>query len=508
MAFFRSERGIGRGEVAESQLEVPIFVAFMVLCCIGLVLQHFIIGNQSLTVALSFSMLVFGGTVLRVEVGLFVLLVAMLLSPEIELSPGSGGDRNVNIRYDDILIIVIFLGVMIKLTFEGRLALWQPSPINAGIVAYYSVCIFSSMLALERSLPAWDRRAAFFVLLKMLEFYLIFFMVAHSVRRSRDLRTPMFLFFSVMLIVSTYGIYSIGSTPRVSAPFEKGGTEPNTLGGYLVVCQCLALGLLIQAPQLRQKLLFLGICIMGFLPMLFTLSRASYGGLIAGIIVIATVSRQYLILALLTVTLALSSAIMPEVVIERVSKTVQEEGGQQVTIAGQELGSVDKSTYERIQVWRKVGYILSLGTEFFLFGGGVTWESVLDSQYARVLLETGFVGLFAFVFLQWRLLKTTREAYRWTEDWMGRGIALGMFGATLALIVHSIGTISFLIVRIMEPYWFLIALTVTVRNEAIARHTARFLAQKQTKALEKARAVPSDQATPPVPEGAVASTAH
>jgi len=197
---------------------------------------------------------------------------------------------------------------------------------------------------------------------------------------------------------------------------------------------------------------------------------------------------------------------MPEVVIERVMKTVQEEGGQQVTIAGRDLGVVDKSTYERVHVWRKVAFLLSLGTEFFLFGGGISWESVLDSQYARVLLETGVVGLFAFLFLQWRLLRTTREAYRWTEDWMARGIALGMFGATLALVVHSIGTISFLIVRIMEPYWFLIALTVSIRNEAISRHTARFLAKKQAAALEKAKA-PSAPEVPAV-EGAVASTAH
>ena len=314
-------------------------------------------------------------------------------------------------------------------------------------------------------------------------------MVAHSVRRSKDLRTPITLFFLVMLVVSSYGIYSIGTTPRVSAPFEKGGTEPNTLGGYLVVCLCVALGLFIQAPKFRQKLLFLSICGAGFFPLLYTLSRASYGGLIAGITVIALLSRQYTILAALAATLALSSAIMPEVVLERVAKTVQEEGGQQVVIGGQELGTVDKSTYERVHVWRKVAFILSLGAPYFLFGGGVSWESVLDSQYARVLLETGVVGFIAFLFLQWRLLKTTREAYRWTEDWMARGIALGMFGATLALIVHSAGTISFLIVRIMEPYWFLIALTVSIRNEAIARHTSRYLARKQADAVEKGRLI-------------------
>ena len=236
MAFFRSERGIGRGEVAESQLEVPMFAACMLFCSTGLVLQHLFLGNQSLTIALAISLLVFGGTVLRVEVGLFVLLVAMLWSPEIELAGAATGERSVNIRYDDLLIIIIFVGVMVKLTFEGRLTLWQPSPINAGIVAYYSVCIISTLLAYERSLPAWDKRTAFFVMLKMLEFYLIFFMVAHSVRRAKDLRAPIVLFFAVMLTVSVYGIYSIGTTPRVSAPlrtWRHGAQHARRLPGYL-----------------------------------------------------------------------------------------------------------------------------------------------------------------------------------------------------------------------------------------------------------------------------------
>ncbi len=490
MSFFRSERGIGRGEVAESQLEVPIFAVFMLVCSMILVAQHLLLENDSLTAALSISMVVFGGTVVRVEFGLFVLLIAMLLSPEIELRAGVNGDRSLNIRYDDILIIVIFLGVMVKLVFEGRLMLWQPSPINAGIVAYYAVCIFATLLAYERSLPAWDKRTAFFVMLKMLEFYLIFFMVAHSVRTSKDIRTPLALFFVVMLIVSAYGIYSIGTTPRVSAPFEKGGTEPNTLGGYLVICLCVALGLCLQARRYRIKLIYLAIVVLGTIPLLYTLSRASYIAIIVGFTVIGVMSRKYLVLVALAAILLSSTLIMPTEVIERVAFTVQEEGGRDLTVGGRELGvKVDKSTYERVHVWRKVGFILSLGPQFFLFGGGVSWESVLDSQYARVLLETGTVGLLAFVFLLYQLLRTTRQAYRWTDDWMGRGIALGMFGATAALVVHSFGTISFLIVRIMEPYWFLIALTVTIRNEAIFRHLQRHRAQqriRQPKIVEPA----------------------
>jgi len=239
-----------------------------------------------------------------------------------------------------------------------------------------------------------------------------------------------------------------------------------------------------QTPELAREggkvMTILAFGFLGLVPLLYTLSRASYGALIVGFTVISLTSRKYAILAVLAVVLGTSSLFMPEAVIDRVALTVQEEGGRDLAVFGKDLGvKVDKSTYERVHVWRKVWFILSLGAPFFFFGGGVSWESVLDSQYARVLLETGTVGMAAFLFLQWRILKTTRQAYLWTEDWLARGIALGMFGATLALIAHSVGTISFLIVRIMEPYWFLIALTVSIRNEAIFRHTQRVLATKR-----------------------------
>lgn len=481
MALFRSERGIGRGEIAESRLEFPIFAMLMLLCCVGLLVVHFYLGNQSVTLALAISLLVFGATVVRVEFGVCVLVVAMLLSPEIDAGNELSGERNLNLRYDDVLILVIFLGVMVKLAFEGQLRLWQPSPVNAGIVAYFSVCIISTLLALERNLGAWDRRTAFFTMLKMLEYYMIFFLVGHAVRNLKSVRRQMALFFVVALIVSVYGIYTIGTTPRVGAPLEQGGTEPNTLGGYLTLVICLAVGLLTQARQFQWKLIMLGISGIAFIPFLYTLSRASYIALLVGLVVLGVVSRKFIILAVLGAVLASSTFIMPEKVIERVSHTFQKDTGESITLAGRETGvKVDKSTHERFLVWRKVRFILTLSLPFALLGAGVSWESVLDSQYARVFLETGLLGAFAFAFLLYRLLRTSREAYRWTGDWVGRGIGIGMFAATLALIAHAVGTISFLIVRIMEPYWFLVAITVIVRNQAIETHRMRAIAQRHT----------------------------
>jgi len=279
---------------------------------------------------------------------------------------------------------------------------------------------------------------------------------------------------------------------RVSAPFEaRGGTEPNSFGGYLTLVISVAIGLFIHAPTSKKKLMFFSIAVMAFIPFLYTLSRASYIALLAAILVLGILGRKLLILGLVAAILLGSPILMPEEIKDRVNYTFQRGAGEPLIMAGQDTGlKIDKSTHERIYVWRKVSFILHVAP---WFGGGISWETVLDSQYARVILETGLIGLAAFLFMQFRLLRTTREARRWSRDWLCRGLGLGMSGATIGLIVHSLGTISFLIVRIMEPFWFLMALTAVARSLAIDGHERSMRAARLARENQRADAQASTE---------------
>ena len=496
---FRSDRGIGRGEMAESRLDFPLFAGLMVVCAAGLVVFNAIIPNSTLTIALALSMLVFGVTVVRVDYGVYILVVAMLLSPEINVDTiGRGNDRGVNIRYDDILIIVIFLGVCLKVAFDNRQRYWQKSAINLPILLYYGILTLSFMLAYQRSVPAWDKKVAVFVMLKMAEFYMVFFLVGNAIQDRFQIRRQLGLFFVVGIVVSLYGIFSIGTMDRVSAPLEHGGTEPNTLGGYLMILMCVAGGLYIYAPRRRQRLAMMILFALAFIPFLYTLSRASYISLLVALVTLGIAGRKFRLLVFVGVVLALSPLLMPEDVMQRVNYTFQEGSGKEVSIAGTEnTFEVDTSTYERIYVWKKVRYNMLVWP---YFGGGPAWNTVLDSQYARVLIETGLFGFAAFVLLLVQLLRTARQAHRWSRDWVGRGLALGMFATTVGLIVHSLGTISFLIVRIMEPYWFLMAMTVIVRAEALREHAERVRTYNMQRAKEAEVLVAATAQSPAISE--------
>lgn len=493
---FPSERGIGRGEVAESRIEAPLLALFALLCAVGLFVFHLVVQVDAYTLAVALSMVVFGVTLVRVEFGLYVLITAMLLSPEITAGAvGTHAERSVNLRYDDVLIPVIFLGVLTRLAFEGSTRFWRENPVNVGILAYYSVCVISSIRAIYFSYPAWDKPVAAFELLKMLEFYMVFFIFWMSVRTRDEVRRQLTVFFAVSVVVCLYGVASISTLPRVSAPFEAGGTEPNTFGGYLMLIICAAVGLWATAPSRRLRWMFAGIALLAFVPFVMTLSRASYGSLFVALTTLGLFGRKALVLAAVAVVLVASPFIMPDDVKSRVSSTFERGSGVPIDIRGMdEPVHVDKSTYERIYIWQKVRFNLSVWP---LLGGGVSWETVLDSQYARVLIETGLIGMAAFIFLVTQLFRTSRHTYRWSRDWMFRGLALGTMASVVGLVIHGFGTISFLIVRIMEPFWFMMAICVIGRHLALEDYHRRLREYHAARLREREEAIAAVEGSPP-----------
>jgi hypothetical protein len=484
--FYRSEQGIGRAEVAEGEVDAPLFILFALFGALLVLVVHFKFHSIPYTIAASGSLLIFCVTLLRVEWGIYALVISMLLSPEISAgSVGVAAQRTMSIRYGDFLIIVIFLGVLLKMAFQGRRMFWLPNPVNSGIILYYGVCIISTLLALRANVPAWDMRTAALVMVKMLQFYIIFWTVTNAIDSIASIRRQLTLFFAVSIIVAVYCITTIGGGPynRISAPFELGGSEPNTLGGYLTIVILAAAALFLRAPNVRARFALAAVAALAFIPFLYTLSRASYLALIFGFLTLGLIGRRFWMIAAVACVLLFSNQLMPNDVRERVNYTFQETYGVPVQIFGLETGlKVDKSTYERIYVWSKVQFNLKVWP---WFGGGVEWDRVLDSQYARVLIETGIFGFVAFLFLQWRIYRTSREAYLWSRNWIVQGTALGCTAILIALIVHSMGTISFLIVRIMEPFWFLVALVVVGRAIAIESHRQQLLEARRQEAEEE-----------------------
>ncbi|MBU4583312.1 MAG: hypothetical protein KKH02_13030, partial [Proteobacteria bacterium] len=98
-----------------------------------------------------------------------------------------------------------------------------------------------------------------------------------------------------------------------------------------------------------------------------------------------------------------------------------------------------------------------------LIGYGVTGYSFLDAQYPRVLAETGLLGLFFFMALLIAIYRNALQTRRrYADDPFYLGVSTGFLAGFFAMLTHAIGTNTFIIVRIMEPFWFLTAIVIMI----------------------------------------------
>ena len=86
----------------------------------------------------------------------------------------------------------------------------------------------------------------------------------------------------------------------------------------------------------------------------------------------------------------------------------------------------------------------------------------MDAQYPRILVETGIVGMLAFAWLIYALFRVGLSTWRDAQDDLLRGLSVGLIAGLVGLLVHAIGANTFIIVRIMEPFWFLTGIVIAL----------------------------------------------
>ena len=184
---------------------------------------------------------------------------------------------------------------------------------------------------------------------------------------------------------------------------------------------------------------------------------------------------SYTLLALFLTVLVFPN-VFPQAIRDRVAFTfTQAPTAGQVTVLGQRL---DTSTSARLRSFQEA---LEAFYQEPLLGYGVTGWSFIDAQYFRTLIETGLVGLMAFLFLLYRLFRLGLDRFRYSGgNSFSRGLAIGFLGGLVCLLFHAIGSNTFIIVRIMQPFWLVTGLVFMlhpVAAEELSEEKVESLAQ-------------------------------
>jgi hypothetical protein len=60
------------------------------------------------------------------------------------------------------------------------------------------------------------------------------------------------------------------------------------------------------------------------------------------------------------------------------------------------------------------------------------------------------------------ILRSSGDSLALLRDPDDRGIVVGFLAGTIGILVHAIGSNTFIIIRIMEPFWFFMAIVVAL----------------------------------------------
>jgi len=421
-------------------------IAVLAVIIIAIFLGKTITGySYKVAIALALGSLIVFITILNTDAGLAILIFSMLLSPEVIIGQIPG--RDVIIRFDDILLAIITFTWFAKTAINKGLALFIKTPLNKAIIVYIVVCLISTLrgVALGFVIP----EKGLFYILRYIEYFLLFILVANHIHSRKQIKFFLTFLFVTCALVSVYGIMQIPQGVRVSAPFEGKTGEPNTFGGYLLFILCLAVGLFLKNVPHRTKISLFILLVLIFLPFLYTLSRASYLAIIFSFLVFIFLSKKKLMLITAMVAVAaLIIVIRPEAVVSRVEYTFQERQSNLARIFNVYL---DPSASARIFSWKDS---FEAWKDKPILGRGISGHGFIDGQYIRTLPEIGAIGLLALLWLMLSIFRHSIIIYKKMDEEFYKGLALGFMAGFIGLAFHAITANTFIMIRTMEPFWF------------------------------------------------------
>src|SRR5438132_3686208 len=175
--------------------------------------------------------IVFLVALVKTELGLYLVIFSMLLSPEIATGSAALAEhRRVVIRTEDLVLLVVAFSWLAKTAVNKELGLTLKTPLNRPIMAYVAATAVATLIGYMTGTVAGFGGA--FYVLKYVEYFVVYYMVVNNLIDRRQAWRLVTAAFLTAVIVSLIGLTQIPSCQRVSAPFEGKEGEPNTFGGY------------------------------------------------------------------------------------------------------------------------------------------------------------------------------------------------------------------------------------------------------------------------------------
>ena len=389
----------------------------------------------------------------------FFLLFVLVVRPILDVTTATGGAP---VLASGVAALVV-LGVIVWLAAQARAGTLRPiSWIGCTGIALLVVMTISAALSSDpvRSTLQVARLAAAVA---------VFLAVEQLLTDSRRTRRVLLACYGSAIVPMLVAVLQVASGSflreanglgRVTGTF----VHPNAFGFYLVLLLVMGAGVLRHLRGLSWGFVAL-VLAGGTVSLVLTYSRGSWISLVAGLLVVAVLQSRKLLL-LLPAGLIAVPLVAPSV-LTRLSDLSQ----------SQSVSGTPGNSF----LWRVDHWLLVLrgarGHELLGIGPGASdflGEKVLPphNDFVRMYVETGTLGLLAYLALLAAAVLTGLHALRANRRGLERGLAVGALGCTAAFLVGSVGgNLISQVVVLLYLFTFLATASAAGRSPAAAvRH--------------------------------------
>lgn len=390
---------------------------------------------------------------------LILLIAAICFSPRFSVGYVPLTQRSIDIRAEDIILFFGLFFSVISFLVQGKNSFTTPPlfwPIFSWVVfGFFSVLV--NVLLYRINVGVF-----FFYFLKELEFFILYFLVFSCSYAAKE-NIRLIKYWIIGYVVNTFWLgYVLLNNVTWSKYYGPNTfTEPKgpfPSGGFFLMIFIFLFNLSIfyfsnlKIARYKKIIIF----ILCFLPAIGVFSSGSYTATVGLIIslIISFISYFIYKASLINFLKALLIFLLIFIIAFGLISILEKDRISKSKLLW-EYGSSDPVS--RIGILKEnISRIFSASFINLYIGFGIWGEA--HSQYARIFLERGLFGLIIFGWLIFSILKLSYNGIKDKNNLYKKGLSMGLFSATLSMLVMFIPNDVLMPVKPAEVYWFFAAL--------------------------------------------------
>lgn len=397
---------------------------------------------------------------------LILLASAIAFSPSFGAGELAGGSKIIEIRVEDILLIIFGLAWIAHLCVSGGKKLKKP-PLLVPILVLLGFGFLSTLINLIVGTIETDR--AFFYSLKEVEVFFLYFYVFYHITSMDSAKRMVWIW--ILLGVLNAGWISYELLTGSTTTFYYGPTlfaepaNPFASGIFFVLLFAFSLNVFlyyyVRLPiSLAKKTIGALSVIMMAVGAFASGSQTAFFAFVAVLaasILLYTIKskKPRLVFAYVVIVLLVGGIFVGALLADFFPE-------RQFSLQKVAFELDPNQTNSRANIWYTTIANSTKHPLAPLIGLGKSFIGEAHNQYIRNFVETGVVGILLFLFLIFAIIRGTLRAFLREKDPFLIGVSGGLLATTLVMLAASMAGEAFLSVKISETYWFAAGITMAV----------------------------------------------